>query len=168
MNIDGKANTSAFNRVGTMLVFLQGQDQRGLHGSIVNGFLKESVAFHGIDDLILSLDEICDWINCPRRVSEPRFLNRQMKKSFEEGPVQKPEINNENRLLGMDLESYIQTFRAKDVLMITIEYRQNASLQGSVCGKITGEQRVSFRSALELMRLFSQISLAEPEDGQEE
>lgn len=57
----------SFHRTGTMLVFLQGEDACGLYGSIVNGFLKEPVRFHGLGDLILRLDEICDWINCPRK-----------------------------------------------------------------------------------------------------
>ena len=124
MDHDVRMDISAFNRMGTMLVFVQGQDELGLYGSIVNGFLKESEAFHGIADLVLSIDEICDWINCPRRSAEPRFLNRQMKKQFEEAHAQEPEISRENMLLGMDLESYIGTFRAKDVMTITIEYRQ--------------------------------------------
>lgn len=163
MDQDKRTNRPAFNRIGTMLVFLQGQDELGLYGTIVNGYLKEPVSFHGIGNMILSLDEICDWINSPRRGSEPRFLNRQMKKDFEERHSKKPEIDQENKLFGMDLEAYIQTFRAKDVLMITIEYRQNASLQGSVCGKVTDEQRVSFRSALELMRMLSQLDLSAPQ-----
>ena len=149
----------SLHRTGTMLVFLQGQDACGLYGSIINGFLREPVKFHGLGELILRLDEICDWINCPRRVSEPRFFNEWMKKEFLESQNSHPEAERENCLPEMDLNACIRAFSAREVVMVYVGYRQNASLQGFVRGRVTEEQYVSFRSALELMRMFSMIQI---------
>lgn len=46
---------------------------------------------------------------------------------------------------------------AKELLVICVKYRQNASLQGRVRGKLTKGAAVYFRSALELMRMINTV-----------
>ncbi|HCD45325.1 MAG TPA: hypothetical protein DEQ64_16660 [Lachnoclostridium sp.] len=46
---------------------------------------------------------------------------------------------------------------AKETLIVKIEHRQNASIQGRVIGKLTKKQYVNFRSALELMRMLNEV-----------
>lgn len=82
-----------------------------------------------------------------------------MKKEFLESRNPHPEAEKESFLFGIDLNDYIKTFSAREVVPVYVEYRQNASLQGFVRGKITEEQRVSFRSGLELMRMFSMVKM---------
>lgn len=54
---------------------------------------------------------------------------------------------------------YSQASRAKNTLLIKIEFRQNASMQGRVIGKITSQKYICFRSALELMRMIKEIAM---------
>ena len=72
-----------YNRASTMLIFLQGQDEHGVYGQIGNGYLVERVAFHGAGDLVLKLDQICDWIGSPHRVADPRMMNAKMMQDFQ-------------------------------------------------------------------------------------
>ena len=142
-----------------MLVFLQGQDEHGLYGLIGNGYLAEKIPFHGVGDLLLKLDRICDWIGTPHRVVDPRIFDNKMMQDLEEQQAQHPEVSKKNLYVNMNMDAYVEAVQAKEIIVVCIEFRQNASLQGRVTGKITGEQGVSFRSALELMRMLSMIKL---------
>lgn len=156
---EGLQERQGFVRAGAMLVCLQGQDETGLYGKIVNRNLEDAVSFHGIDELILYLDEICDWIGLPQRTAELRFMNSQLQQKFREQQDNHPKVSESGRIGGVELETYVETLRAQEVVKVNIDYRQNASMQGTVCGKITEEQHVAFRSALELMHMFRMISL---------
>ena len=156
--VDGEERTT-YSRTSTMAVFLQGKDESGLYGSIVNGYLREAVAFHGVGDLILKLDQICDWLGTPQRVAEPRMLNEKLQKQYLRQAEDYPTVSRDHAPAGMDMDSYFENLRAKEVVAVHIEYRQNASLQGRVRGRLTEEKFVAFRSALELMQMFCMITL---------
>lgn len=49
--------------------------------------------------------------------------------------------------------------QAKESLIVKIEHRQNASIQGIVTGRLTSKNYVAFRSALELMRMIREIAV---------
>lgn len=148
-----------YNRASTMIIFLQGQDEHGVYGQIGNGYLAERVAFHGTGDLILKLDKICDWIGSPHRVADPRMMNIKMMREFQQHQEEHPEVSQNNLYVNMNLDAYMESVSAVEVLVVCVEFRQNASMQGWVTGKLTNDQSVSFRSALELMRMFDEIHL---------
>lgn len=148
-----------YSRASTMLVFLQGQDEHGVYGHIRNGYLAECVEFHGAGDLVLKIDKICDWIGSPRRAADPRMMNAKMRQQFQAHEDEHPEVSGNNIFLNMNLDAYMGTVSAEETLVVCVEFRQNASLQGWVTGPLTDDQSVSFRSGLELMRMFDEIRL---------
>ncbi len=150
---------AAFNRPGTMLICLEGEDGSGLYGTILNAHLKAPVKFRGIAEMILKLDEICDWVGCPQRTAEPRMLNPELKGQYEVKRPSRSDMVKECLSDSNDLEAAVRVLHPKEMVLVSVEYRQNASIQGRVRGKLTDQQSVSFRSGLELMRMFSLVSL---------
>ena len=117
------------DRASTMLVCIQGTREGEPWGEIYNCYLREPVLFNGAGDMVLKLDEMCNWVGAPHPTTDYRFLNREMERQY------------------------------REVLVVYIKYRQNSSLQGSVRGRITKGEVVSFRSALELMRMVRMIQV---------
>lgn len=129
---------------------------QGVYGDIYNHNFKENIPFNGIGDMALKIDLICSWLNTPQVTTEPRFLSREMGKRYRESYSNSPEQNRQADNKGhIDYERVINF---KELLVICVKYRQNASLQGSVRGKLTKGITVHFRSALELMRMLSMVA----------
>ena len=121
------------DRVGIFLICIKNK-QGELSGDIVNFYLKEPVAFTGILDLGLKIDTLCAKFQRPMATTEPRFLTAYMKRAYEK------------RELALGIS-------ACETLIIEIHQRQFSSMQGRIKGKCSGGNGVSFRSALELMRM---------------
>lgn len=153
-----------FHHVCTMLVYLLDEDERGINGCIANSNLPKPIYFHGVGELILCMDRICEWTGGPEREEEPRFLNETMQKKYEYQQSLHPRILQERNLCGMNEDDYIDMLRAKCIVSVTIECRRNHSLQGWITEKHANGGHVAFRSALELMRIFSLISLSGEEE----
>ena len=132
-----------FNREAILLLCIHGVSVHGVYGDIYNHHFKENIPFDGIGDMVLKIDQMCNWLNIPRATTEQRFLSREMEKS-----------DSEISRGGIDYE---RVANAKELLVIWVKYRQNASLQGSVRGTLTKGITVHFRSALELMRMISMV-----------
>ena len=124
------------DRASTMLVCIQGTREGEPWGEIYNCYLREPVLFNGAGDMVLKLDEMCNWVGAPHPTTDNRFLNREMERQYREDSARHPQVSRDN-----------------------IKYRQNSSLQGSVRGRITKGEVVSFRSALELMRMVRMIQV---------
>ena len=128
-----------FNREAILLLCIHGVSVHGVYGDIYNHHFKENIPFDGIGDMVLKIDQMCNWLNIPRATTEQRFLSREMEKQYRE----------------FYSESFEQ--KVKSDSEIWVKYRQNASLQGSVRGTLTKGITVHFRSALELMRMISMV-----------
>ena len=50
------------DRVSTMLICFHGKKEGNLYGEILNCYIDGPVRFSNIGDLMLKLDEICDWV----------------------------------------------------------------------------------------------------------
>lgn len=83
------------------------------------------------------------------------FLSREMGRRYRESCSNSPEQNKKADSMGRI--DYERVANAKELLVIDVKYRQNASLQGRVRGKLTKGLTVHFRSALELMRMINMI-----------
>ncbi|MGL6221605.1 MAG: hypothetical protein ACRC36_26510 [Lacrimispora sphenoides] len=148
------------DRISTMLICFQGKEGEDFYGEILNCYIEKPVCFFGIGDMILKLDEICDWIGSPQPTTEPRFLNKKMAEQYalrnrrNNIIPEKASIQLQNSMV-----LYSQASRAKNTLLIKIEFRQNATMQGRVIGKLTSKKYISFRSALELMRMIKEIAI---------
>ncbi len=148
------------DRVSTMLVCFHGKKEGDLYGEILNSYIDRPVWFSNVGELILKLDEICDWIGTPQPSMEPRFLTKKMSeeyayrnKSSNRMPV-KAKIQLQD---SKELSS--RAIMAQETLIIKIEHRQNASMQGRAIGKLTTKEYVKFRSALELMRMIKEVTV---------
>ncbi|MGN0159490.1 MAG: hypothetical protein ACI39W_10225 [Brotaphodocola sp.] len=157
MGEEGRKERSVCDRASTMIVFLQGQDEYGLYGQICNGYLAEPMAFYGAGDLILKIDTICDWIGTPHRSAEPRMMNLDMWQQFQKRQEHHPEVCANCLQRNLNVDTGAEAALAIETVVVCVEFRQHASLQGRVIGKLTNDQSVSFRSALELMRMFEEI-----------
>ena len=124
-----------------MLICVQGKGRDGVYGHICSYYLEDPVPFDGTGDMVLKMDGICDWLGAPQRTTEPRFLNKEMKKRYESAAADHPQ-------------------KAKEVLIAIVKYRQNSTLQGSIRGRLTKSVDVNFRSALELMRMMQMMEIA--------
>ena len=145
-----------FNREAILLLCIHGVSVHGVYGDIYNHHFKENIPFDGIGDMVLKIDQMCNWLNIPRATTEQRFLSREMEKQYREfyseSFEQKVKSDSEISRGGIDYE---RVANAKELLVIWVKYRQNASLQGSVRGTLTKGITVHFRSALLLMRMIS-------------
>ena len=125
-----------------------------LSGNIVNFYLKEPVAFCGILDMALKIDILCTRLSRPMATTEMRFLDEHMRKTYEKqmlNQVYAPlktcsDIQEMDKFMSLAAKAY-------ETLVIEIHQRQFSSMQGRIKGKCSGGNGVSFRSALELMRM---------------
>ena len=142
------------DRSSTMLVCVQGTEEGELCGEIYSCYLKDPIWFRGVGDLVLKLDEMCNWVGMPHATTDPRFLNLETERRYREASSHHPQADRSNLTYTMDQIPFKQALKAREVLIIYVKYRQ-----GSIRGKITKGKVVNFRSALELMRMISMIQL---------
>lgn len=145
------------DRASTMLVCIHGGRGTGIYGEICSCYLRETVEFKGAGDLILKLDEICNWLGAPSCTTQPRFLNRDMENRYQAGGTPRPEIIRDKQMGGLEQVPFQQALKAREVLVVYIKFRQNSSKQGSIRGRLTQGKIVNFRSGLELMRMLCMI-----------
>ena len=145
-----------FDRAAIVLLCIHGVSAHGVYGEIYNHNFKENIPFNGIGDMVLKIDQICNWLNTPRATTEPRFFSREMEKQYRESYSPEENVNADSEVSGGEID-YERVANAKELLVIWVKYRQNASLQGSVRGKLTKGITVHFRSALELMRMINMV-----------
>lgn len=149
-------------RISTMLVCIHGKKGEDLFGEILNCYMEKPVPFSSLGDLILKMDEMCNWIGTPHPTTEPRFINKQMEKQYNKRMEGKNNIPMRAKIQLMESSLLItKAVKARETLMVKIEYRQFSSLQGRVLGKMTAGKYIGFRSALELMRMIREISILE-------
>ena len=144
------ANT---DRMSVFLICIKNK-QGELSGNIVNFYLKEPVEFTGILDLGLKIDTLCARLHRPMATTEPRFLDAHMKEAYEKRELDREHIPLKycTKIQNMDRFMAIGT-TAYETLVIEIHQRQFSSMQGRIKGKCIEGNYISFRSALELMRM---------------
>lgn len=147
------------DRASTMMVCIQGTKEGEPYGEICNCYLREPVPYNGAGDMILKLDEMCNWEGAPHPTTDYRFLNREMEKQYREASAHHPQASKDNLVYSIDHIPFQHALKAREVLVVYIKYRQNSSMQGSVRGRVTKGEVVSFRSALELMRMVRMIQI---------
>ncbi|WP_312429012.1 hypothetical protein [Lacrimispora sp.] len=147
------------DRISTMLICFHEEKDENLYGEILNCYIDEPVLFSSVGDLILKMDEICNWIGTPQPSTNPRFLNRKMADEYANRTQGKNRLPAKAKIQLQDSKTLgTRAHLAKETLIVKIEYRQNASMQGRVIGRLTKKKYVSFRSALELMRMLEEMT----------
>ena len=144
------ANT---DRMSVFLICIKNK-QGELSGNIINFYLKEPVEFTGILDLGLKIDTLCARLHRPMATTEPRFLDAHMKEAYEKRELDREHIPLKCCTKIQNMDSFMALgISACETLIIEIHQRQFSSMQGRIKGKCSGGNGVSFRSALELMRM---------------
>lgn len=122
-----------------MLIRISGKRDQTICGEILYASLKEPVAFTGIGQMIIRMEEICDLEGLAPSDRKPEFLNERMLSSLD--------------------EKELQNGKSKVLFVADICSRGNYSMQGTVRGPLTGGKYVRFRSALELMRMIDAVDV---------
>lgn len=143
------------NRACMMLVCINGHKDNLPYGRIVNYQLSRPVSFIGLDQLILRLDEVCERVGAPKATTDPRFLQNERERQYRELRG-KPRENPDRIKIAKAVFPYVAA--AKKVILVHVMFRQNASMQGRIQCSYAGERYVSFRSALELLRMLDEIN----------
>lgn len=131
----GKSEQETASAKGvSILVYIHGTDSGGIYGRLVNFCLKDPVEFAGSGDLVLKLDEICSRLE-------------EMEPSLDDL------LDRHGSL------AYPDALQAKTLLTIDVDSRRHFSMQGRVCGRQTEGRLVSYRSALELLRILNKITV---------
>ena len=142
------------DRACVLLVCINGCHEDMLCGNIVNYYLTEPVFFKGTSQLILGIDRICETVGVPMRTVEPRFLGSPGEKQYRKLSKKQKQID-----LCDAAECVIPyASKAKEVVIVQVLFRQNSSIQGRIHCTYAGKKYVSFRSALELMRMLEEVS----------
>ena len=143
------------NRACMMLVCINGHKDNLPYGRIVNYQLSKSVGFIGLDQLLLGLDEVCERLGAPMATTDPRFLQKERERQYKE-LREKPRENQDRIKIVKAMFPYMAD--AKKAIMVHVMFRQHSSMQGRLQCSYTGEHSVSFRSALELLRMLDEIN----------
>lgn len=147
------------DRASTVLACIQGTGEGGPYGELYNCYLKEPVIFSGAGDMVIKLDEICNWVGAPQRTTDSRFLNEEMERRYRNISSSHPEVSRSNLEFNIEQIPFHGALKAREVLVIYVKYRQYSSMQGSIRGRLTLGKIVNFRSGLELLRMMEMIEL---------
>ena len=128
------------NNLRLAVVKVISYEEKNFVGYLENPFIGEAVKFSNLTQLLLSLEDLANELNCPKRTYESRSWF--------------PSANEKTLLSCLPLadisEKAIASFK------ICIIFRQNASWQGS-CEWIEEKKSANFRSALELVQLMDSV-----------
>ena len=130
----------------TVLVHIQSYEDSVPKGAFITLPLQEKYEFRGLDQLLLILEDLMDAAAGPETGGEHRYLYQD----------RAPYVFLEPGLSWMEKEPGLPPAlpRGRAAFTIQVSYRQHASMQGRLSYRTGQEyQTVSFRSALELMRM---------------
>lgn len=130
----------------SMLIQVQGKYRDELCGEIVCLELPRPIPYRSLGELIFCIDGIARILELPGENQDFRTWNR--KKEAAEMPWERVSNDSAGEILYQG---------ARQVVCLELIGRQHMSLQGRLRGGLNREKDVYFRSALELMHLFSQL-----------
>lgn len=143
-------------RSSVMLVCINGHRSGHPYGDIVNCHLPKLIGFNGIHELIIAIDEICEQVGSPMSSTEPRFINSARADQYQKLSKKKIQSSTfEKRKVAERSIPFL--VNAGAVILVEVMYRQHSSMQGRIRCSYAGINYISFRSALELMRLLVEI-----------
>lgn len=147
------------NLCNTMLVRVWGKDRGEPCGEIIHLSLSGPVPYKSLGELIFRIDEIARFLGLWDKGPDFRTWNcrKGEKERFPE-EYGRP-VSGDGNLEGLPYDLPRESLPREDSQVVCLELigRQHMSLQGRLRGSRAGEKGVFFRSALELMYLFSQM-----------
>lgn len=143
----------------TMLISMDGQDGSDLYGRIIHHNLRHPVPFRNLGELVLKLDTICRTLQSPPSASEFRTLRGGTARRRQPLPDEALEIIPWEELQAASPGERLWCMNTKELIYLHLVGAQHMSLQGRIKCRMTEGEYVCFRSAVELMRLLSEIPL---------
>lgn len=119
-----------------LLILIQGIKEGELHGCLVYCHMWRLLPFKNIQELIFAIDEAGK-----KLFSTPKAVT---------------DANTEGRLY-----EELSRLRPREFFHLSLIGRYHGSFQGSIRGRLTGGKYVCFQSALELMRLLSEVCVSQ-------
>lgn len=122
-------------------------------------YSNEPIAFEGLIDLFLQMDELFDKWEFPQRAQKIRTFAKN-----DEGNKDEKNLINDKKKRNTTLQD---NRGKKDTFIIQVQYRQNSTWQGQV---VWAEQnkKEHFRSALELMKLIDSATASAKSDEEQQ
>ena len=125
------------NEYHSIVVCVDGYDQRILRGRLYNPFLQGTVHFTGLMEFLLAVEHLLDEMNFPQPFAQVRSFRPQAKA--------REEIRRDN----------LEQRGERGTFVMKVIFRQNASWQGNLVWT-DAKLESSFRSALELVGLLDE------------
>ena len=129
-----------------MLVCIDDFTNNEIYGRFYNLYLPEAVAFSGVIEFLEKMEALFDDMAFPQRYNEMRsFIINHKGETMES--ITKKELKQQ-----MSEESYEQETGSTATFVVEVQYRRNATWQGTVRW-LDGNKTERFRSTLELLKL---------------
>ncbi len=142
-------SSGSLETAGAFIVKLKAMGGGGISGEVYAVFQKKSAQVSGVDEAVLTINDWLEEGKSPsdrmglRRFAEKRKADRRADAGRESGPG--PAGSGE-------------TVRRTEIFQIRVLYRQHTSWQGEIFWR---NQKVCFRSCLELMELIRSAMIGE-------
>ncbi len=137
-------------------VSVQRYTQSCMTGSIYSEYLNRRICFTDVVDFVNKMDLMLDEISFPLATTEYRSfeaVKKEQERMASQGAKGKAEENMANDNDGK---------RSSDVFVVHVQFRQNATWQGTVKWAEKNEEK-RFRSTLELLKIMDS-ALGEPQE----
>ncbi|MEG0997839.1 MAG: hypothetical protein RSB05_05420 [Clostridiales bacterium] len=128
-------------------IYINNYKDKMLQGIASFGIDKKSMVFQNIISVILAFDSFIDSQNFPQASTERRTFNNHKLSKKEVLSMEKNNEVKSNHIGKPPIDD-------KAVFIVEVDYRQNATWQGSVVW-VEANEKKQFRSALELIMLMT-------------
>jgi len=128
------------------IVYLMPMQNQTMNGFVYSKYFNKAFRFHNEYQMLSAMDDLFDSVAFPQALLERRsFLNRKIKKIIKKADDGMEEIT-ENSLKN-----------EKTTFVVHVQYRQNATWQGSITW-VEQNRTQNFRSSLEMLKLMEEAS----------
>lgn len=132
-------------------------------GTMYNPYLDESVSFVDVMDFANRLDAMFDNLSFPQAAMEYRSFDKKGKKAKPAPAAGAPQQKGEQPVP----KHQPLNERGDDVFVVHVQFRQNATWQGTVKWAGQNEEK-HFRSTLELLKIMDSVLEKEGPNGSED
>ena len=146
--------------INSVLVCVDKFSDNEIYGRFYNLYLPKGFRFNGVIDLLSKLETLFDEFAFPQRYNDMRSFIINSKGELVQPTVQKREWRKQ-----MAEEIYEQEAGNTTTFVVEVQYRRNATWQGTVRW-IDGNKTERFRSTLELLKLMDSALNEQEEDAE--
>lgn len=127
-----------------ILITVCSESDAVLQGCIFSGYFGNYMKFLDINELFMEMQELCDSVQYPQSTFKCRTFGVKHRKQV---------IRRAGNFVEEDINEAIEQDKA--TFLVHIQFRQNASWQGSITW-VEKDRTQNFRSALEMLRLIDE------------